>query len=63
MIPGKVVLSLELRDLSSEKIKTLFGTIQQEAAKIGKQTNTSFAFAPIDATSDPALMDQRIQNH
>ena len=61
VIPGKVVLSLELRDLSSEKIKTLFATIQQEAAKIGEQTNTSFAFAPIDATSDPALMDQRIQ--
>ena len=61
VIPGKVVLSLELRDLSSEKIKTLFDTIQQEAAKIGEQTKTSFAFAPIDATSDPALMDQRIQ--
>ncbi|MGA0414596.1 MAG: Zn-dependent hydrolase [Flavobacteriaceae bacterium] len=61
VIPGKVVLSLEIRDLDSSKIARLFEHIQQEATLIGEQYNTSFNFSPIDATSNPALTDPRIQ--
>lgn len=61
VIPGKVVLSLEIRDLDSSKIAQLFEHIQQEATLIGEQYNTSFNFSPIDATSNPALTDPRIQ--
>jgi N-carbamoyl-L-amino-acid hydrolase len=61
VIPGKVVLSLEIRDLDSSKIAQLFEHIQQEATLIEEQYNTSFKFSPIDATSNPALTDPRIQ--
>lgn len=61
VIPGKVVLSLEIRDLDAQKIALLFDRIQEEANHIGEKYNTRFQFSPIDATSDPALTDKRIQ--
>ncbi len=61
VIPGKVVMSLELRDLKSAKIASLYEEITQKAQHIAEKTGTSFAFSPIDATADPALMDKNIQ--
>ena len=61
VIPGKVVLSLELRDLSKEKIQLLFKNIKEESNIIATQTNTKFEFKPLDATAEPALTDSRIQ--
>src|SRR5262245_50888844 len=40
VIPGKVVLSLELRDLDAAKINMLFEKIQAEAQKIGSESKT-----------------------
>jgi N-carbamoyl-L-amino-acid hydrolase len=61
VIPGEVVLSLEIRDLSSEKIIDLFRAMLERAKDIENETGTEFTFTPIDATSAPALTDPRIQ--
>jgi N-carbamoyl-L-amino-acid hydrolase len=61
VIPGKVILSLELRDLNAEKIELLFEMIKEESKVIGIETKTKFEFKPIDATAEPALTDERIQ--
>jgi len=61
VIPGKVVLSLEIRDLSSEKIETIFDSVEAKATEISKQSGVSVGFSPIDATSSPALTDPVIK--
>lgn len=61
VIPGAVQLSLEIRDLSSEKIEQLFKGMKSRAKDIEEEMGTPFTFTPIDATSAPALTDQRIQ--
>jgi len=53
VIPGKAVMSLELRDLSAEKIDDLFQEIVMEAEVIARKTNTKISFAPIEATAVP----------
>ena len=40
VIPGKVVMSLELRDLSRDKVRSLFDRIQTEGHGIERETNT-----------------------
>jgi len=59
VIPGKVVLSLELRDLDAAKINMLFEKIQAEAQKIGANSKTKFDFKEINvnipAPTDPKL--------
>jgi beta-ureidopropionase / N-carbamoyl-L-amino-acid hydrolase len=47
VIPGKVVCSLELRDLDDAKIDAMFARIQSEVKKIGAMNGTTFAFTPI----------------
>jgi N-carbamoyl-L-amino-acid hydrolase len=61
VIPGRVVMSLELRDLSAEKVKSLFARIQEEARAIEQKSGTKITFTPIDANSIPALTDERIR--
>ncbi len=61
VIPGKVVLSLEIRDLSEEKIDMLFADMKKRSEEIAKASNTSFQFARIDATAKPALTTAAIQ--
>ena len=46
VIPGRVVCTLEVRDLSDAKIDTIFARIAMEAKSIGSQNGTRFAFAP-----------------
>ncbi len=61
VIPGKVIMSLELRDLSAEKVNSLFQNIQQEANAIGQMTGTKISFASIPTNSIPALTDERMR--
>lgn len=61
VIPGRAVLSLELRDLSSEKIERLFAAIQERAAAIAEETGTDIRFRHLDVAAEPALTDERIQ--
>lgn len=60
VIPGKVVLSLELRDLDAKKTAMLYERIGAEAARIGEATGTTFAYKSTHDSS-PALTDPRIQ--
>lgn len=60
VIPGKVVCSLELRDLDNAKIERLYGAIRAEAGKIAAATGTTFAYASTH-DSKSALTDPRIQ--
>ncbi|HEX4934273.1 MAG TPA: hydantoinase/carbamoylase family amidase, partial [Gemmatimonadaceae bacterium] len=60
VIPGKVVCTLEVRDLDRAKVDRLAERIRQEAAAIGEATGTSFAYADLHH-SRPALCDPRVQ--
>jgi beta-ureidopropionase / N-carbamoyl-L-amino-acid hydrolase len=59
VIPGKVVLGLEVRDLSEEKFLGLFHRIQNEAETLGKLNQTRFSFTePVvvhPSLTDPAM--------
>ncbi|HYS52803.1 MAG TPA: M20 family metallo-hydrolase [Thermoanaerobaculia bacterium] len=61
VIPGRVVLSLELRDLDAGKIAMLYEKIHAEAEAIGRATGTQFSFKEINvnipAPTDPAVRD------
>ena len=60
VIPGKVVLSLELRDLDAAKINTLFERIKAEAEKIAAESRTKFEFKEINVNI-PAPTDPKIR--
>jgi N-carbamoyl-L-amino-acid hydrolase len=60
VIPGKVILGLELRDLDAQKIKTLYEKIRAEAAQIATSTGTSFEFTETNSII-PAPTDERIR--
>lgn len=60
VVPGKVVLSLELRDLDAKKIAMLYERVRTEASRIGEATGTSFSYKSTH-DSAPALTDPRIQ--
>jgi N-carbamoyl-L-amino-acid hydrolase len=60
VIPGKVILSLELRELDASKQAMLFEKIRTEAAAIGKATGTTFDFKNTH-DSAPALCDQWVK--
>ncbi|HKP83438.1 MAG TPA: M20 family metallo-hydrolase, partial [Pyrinomonadaceae bacterium] len=61
VIPGKVVLSLELRDLDAAKINMLFEKIQAEAQKIAADNKTKFDFKEINVNI-PAPTDPKIRS-
>lgn len=44
VIPGRVVCSLELRDLDDAKVERLYARIRAEAEKIGTATGTTFSY-------------------
>ncbi len=56
VIPGKVVLSLELRDLDAAKILTLYQKIRAEADQIARTNKVTFDFKEIN-TNIPAPTD------
>jgi N-carbamoyl-L-amino-acid hydrolase len=60
VIPGKVVLSLELRDLDAAKIQMLYRRIRAEADRITKTSGVSFDFKEINVNI-PAPTDERIR--
>lgn len=60
VIPGKVVLSLEIRELDAGRIVHFFDRIQAEAASIGRATGCTFAFTSTH-DSAPAICDPQVQ--
>jgi N-carbamoyl-L-amino-acid hydrolase len=62
VIPGKVVLGMEIRDLSFEKIEKLFHDIEKKADSIATRTGTKITFTQAAKPVQPALADKTIQN-
>jgi N-carbamoyl-L-amino-acid hydrolase len=62
VIPGRVEMSLEIRDLSMEKIDALFEGIRAEAQAIAAGTGVRITFSPIDVTAVAAPTDKRIRD-
>jgi beta-ureidopropionase / N-carbamoyl-L-amino-acid hydrolase len=61
VIPGKVILSLELRDLDAAKIQMLFEKIRTEAGQIAQTSKVTFDFREINVNI-PAPTDPRIRS-
>jgi N-carbamoyl-L-amino-acid hydrolase len=62
VIPGKVVTSLEIRDLSSEVIEKVYQAIKNKGEEIAETSNVKIEFRPLDTTADPAIMTSTIQD-
>jgi len=61
VIPGKVQLGLEIRDLTASKIETLFKEIEKRAATIASSSKTTIKFERQANESKPALTDKKLQ--
>ena len=61
VIPGKVVLTLELRDLEVPKIEALFARVEAEAQRIAAANGTKVSLMPTLA-NEPAPTDQRVRD-
>lgn len=62
VIPGKVVTSLEIRDLSLEMIEKVYKAIKTRAKEIAKASNVHIELRPLDTTANPAIMTAAIQD-
>ncbi|GAB4033820.1 M20 family metallo-hydrolase [Spirosoma gilvum] len=62
VIPGKVILGLELRDLDYDKIWKLFKDIEKKASDISAATGTKITFTHQPNPAKPALTEKAIQD-
>ena len=62
VIPGKVTLSVEIRDLDADKMQQVFELIEAEAIRIAEARSTPIAFEELDVASLPAPTDARIRD-
>lgn len=60
VIPGRVVCTLELRDLDDAKIMRLYEAVRAEATRIGAMNETTFAYKPL-VTHESARCDERVR--
>ena len=60
VIPGRVVCTLELRDLNDAKITRLYDAVRAEASRIGARNGTTFAYKPL-VTHESARCDERVR--
>lgn len=61
VIPGRVVMSLEIRDLESAKIQQVFAGVQSEAARIAEARQTPISISDQKLGVEPAPTDKRMQ--
>ncbi|MEK6780677.1 MAG: M20 family metallo-hydrolase [Bacteroidota bacterium] len=61
VIPGRVTMGLEIRDLSYEKIGSLYRDIEKRAATIAAASGTTITFQHQANESTPALTDKILQ--
>ena len=60
VIPGKVIFTLEIRDLDQTKVDTLAARVRAEGEVIGRDTGCAFTYAPLHQ-SRPAVCDERVK--
>jgi len=61
VIPGEVVLSLEIRDLSAAKMQRVFDEISAESDRIADARFTPIRHEEIDVAAPPAPTDERMR--
>ena len=61
VIPGTVVMSLEIRDLEAKKISEVFDAIHAEISKIAQTRQTPITFTELKVASEPAPTDERMR--
>jgi beta-ureidopropionase / N-carbamoyl-L-amino-acid hydrolase len=61
VIPGKVVMSLEIRDLAADRIQQVYDAVGAEAEKIAQARQTPITFAEVKVSSEPAPTDERMR--
>jgi len=61
VIPGRVVMSLEIRDLATAKITQVFNGVETAAARIAEERDTPIRFEPTGVASLPAPTDERMR--
>jgi len=61
VIPGRVVMSLEIRDLSADKMQQVYDAIEHEANHIATARETLILFKEIDVDVQPAPTDERMR--
>ena len=61
VVPGKVTLALEIRDLSADKITQLFKDIEKKAAAIALASGTTINFIQNSLKTTPALTNKKLQ--
>ncbi len=61
VIPGRVVMSLEVRDLDADKMQQVFDAISIEANEIAEAQQTPISFSELDVASPPAPTDLRMR--
>ncbi|GAB2514468.1 allantoate amidohydrolase [Spirosoma aerophilum] len=62
VIPGKVVLGIEIRDLSYDKIWKLFHEVEAKAQTIAKDSETTITFSQSGVGVTPALTAKSVQD-
>jgi len=62
VVPGKVVLGLEIRDLSNDKMDMLIDKIKEKSNEIGERYGTTFSFFSLSANVSPALTTTAVQD-
>ena len=61
VIPGKVEMTLEIRDLDFEKMLSVFDRIKTAAKNIEMETGVAISYSPLNEDM-PAVTDKRIQD-
>ena len=61
VIPGEVVLSLEIRDLSAEKMQRVFDEISAAGERIAEARSTPIRYEEIAVDVEPAPTDERLR--
>jgi beta-ureidopropionase / N-carbamoyl-L-amino-acid hydrolase len=61
VIPGRVVLSLEIRDLDAAKIQKTFDAIRARADDVAMRHETPIQFDEVDVAVEPAPTDERMR--
>ncbi|WOJ97116.1 Zn-dependent hydrolase [Congregibacter brevis] len=62
VVPGKVIMSLEIRDLDGDKMQQVFDLVETQAQDIAKASEVSISFNELDVASPPALTDTGIRD-
>ena len=61
VIPGRVVMSLEIRDLDAGKMQQVFERIEAEARRLADARSTPVQFDELNVASPPAPTDERLR--